>query len=256
MIFKDPNDQQPYKGMGRTMLVLFLLCLAVGIWDEVKAAEDYPYLYTGEPRITQQWAYRIDASCPESFEEIIRNSMEKMEPYFDTRFLSTTNVSGTGDKRDETWLFWCDSEFPSAIMQPIDGVNHLVEEVKDESSNATLGRAHIYWQGSSIIEVDIQLDPGIAPDNLYKTLEHEIGHGSGCAHNTDNIMALMYPYQFVQEGWHVDDLMCLDYLYGPLPFAVLDYLGNLLLPSVRDMDGRKGWAVLKFFIVTEYGLDK
>ena len=235
------------------IVVLLLLCWL--LWNEVSAEEGYEYLYNGEPRIRQQWAYRIDQNCPAGYEELIRGRMEIMEPFFDTRFLSTTNVVGSGDVRDGSWIFWCSDDFSQPILKPLAEVNHLVEEIKDQVSNATLGRAHIYWSGSSMIEVDIQLSTELTGADLQDTIDHEIGHGAGCAHNTGNIMALMYPSLLIERGWHIEDLQCLNYLYGPLPFAIRDYRNNVLLPQAIDMSGLKGWAILSngSYQILEYG---
>ena len=238
----------------RWAFCIFIVALACFLSAVPAAsAQEYSYLYDDEPRITSTWAYRIDQSCPDNFITTIQERMDLMGRFYNVRFLSLTNASGIA--RDHSWLFTCDADFTQSLELDVPGEQHRVETLltRDSVSGGVNGRASLWWIGSSIVEVDIQLHPDLADAVLPLVIDHEIAHGSGCAHNTGNIMALMYPVYIVQDGWHHEDFYCFNKLYGPLDFSLLDYLGNVYLPQVTDWKGRSGWAVVNQFTVRDFG---
>ena len=77
------------------------------------------------------------------------------------------------------------------------------------------------------------------------------------AHNTLNEDALMFPYVSGRYGWHYEDFLCLNKLYGPMEFVFKDYLDNVIIPQAKDDIGNSGWAVLQSgsFSILDYGVE-
>lgn len=215
-----------------SMFVILIAAMLGDMFDVISDSEGYE-LYKNSPSQRYTWAYRIDSSCPDHYARWIHKGFDKLSVFFPVEYAGLW-YGDFGDNRDSKNVIWCENYFSQNIVIGEIGVNQATPDFKDVQSNTTSGRAHIYWIGPTIIEVDIQLRDDLSGWKLKETIDHELGHGSGCAHSND-IQALMYKLLYMDKGYFHDDLSCFYELYG-FTDVVADYKGNLFIPRAVKLD--------------------
>lgn len=202
------------------------------------------------PKWLGDWQFQIDEQCSLNIQETILERTATISVFVPLDHTITT--SGSGGVYDHNSRFYCSADFNQQLVVIPEGVQYTTFDLQTAVGNTTVGRAHLWWIESEIVEVDIQLDPDLDGWLLRDTLDHEILHGLGCEHS-ENEAALMYPAIEYDKGHHYDDFLCLHALYG-IDHSLIDYLGNVFVPDARIL-GAEGsfWGVLAGSTVIESG---
>ena len=217
----------------------WLIPIAFGLLGCVLSTGAGAYEVYG-PRWYGSWNYRLDQSCPGHIQTKIIERTEIMATLVPIRHLLTTH--STGQLLDQSNQVFCSDDFDQALVYVPRGLNYTVFDIQSETGHTTIGRAHLWWQGARIVEVDIQIDPNLEGWLLEDTIDHEILHGLGCDHS-DTEESLMYPFIQFNKGHHFDDFLCLHELYG-LRSTLIDYRGNVVIPEARKLgDNDTVWGV-------------
>lgn len=202
------------------------------------------------PRWYEGWEYRIDNACPDEIQDSIQERTTAISEIFQIDHISTTTTSGGA--YDKSSQFYCSADFSQSLIYAPEGVNYSSFDVGSATGNFTLGRAHLWWIGEEIVEVDIQIDPTLDGWLLTDVLDHEILHGLGCNHS-NNPDALMHSRVVEDRGHHYDDFLCLHALYD-IKHSLIDYMGNVFIPDARRFgESESVWGVLVPNIVLESG---
>ena len=205
------------------------------------------------PKWFSNWRFQIDDACNNTIQETILESAQALSSIFALDHTSTSISSGGA--YDHSNQFYCSEDFSRQLVVTPPGISYTTFDLQSAVGNATLGRAHLWWIESEIVEVDIQLSPTLDGWLLRNTIDHEILHGLGCEHS-DLEAALMYPVVDQDKGHHYDDFLCLHSLYG-IRHALVDYQGNVFVPDARKLGGPESfWGVLKTPAVIDSGLNE
>ena len=202
------------------------------------------------PRWYAGWQYGIDSACPREIQARILDRTAAISEIVELDHISTSTAFGSA--YDKSSQFYCSADFSQSLIYVPEGVNYSSFDVESATGNLTLGRAHLWWIGEEIVEVDIQIDPTLKGWLLSDVLDHEILHGLGCSHSS-NPDALMHARITEDKGHHYDDFLCLHELYD-IQHSLIDYLGNVFIPDARRFgESESVWGVLVPDIVLESG---